>query len=194
MPPQVLMLLSASLVPLLCDFYFLQVFNNFCLWVHLCDGVVLKDCVCTIIYQFIITDGLIPDSGRSSGRGNLNPLQYSCLGNPMDWGAWKATVQGVAKNWTRHPLEKEMAIHSSILPGKSHGQRSLEGYSPRGHKELDTTEWLHFRVTQHAHTHHHGRRQRVTCSCLGRVQLSGRGDHWFLFESLGMKDPAYLVT
>ena len=84
MPPQVLMLLSASLVPLLCDFDFLQVFNNFWLWVHLCDGVVLKDCVCTIIYQFIITDGLIPDSGRSSGRGNLNPLQYSCLGNPMD--------------------------------------------------------------------------------------------------------------
>ena len=42
------------------------------------------------------------------------------------------------------PLEKEMAIHSSILPGKSHGQRSLEDYSPWGHKELDTTERLHF--------------------------------------------------
>ena len=38
------------------------------------------------------------------------------------------------------PLEKEMSIHSSILPGKSHGQRSLEGYSPWGHKESDTTE------------------------------------------------------
>ena len=35
-----------------------------------------------------------------------------------------------------------MAIHSSILAGKSHGQRSLEGYSPRGHKELDMTERL----------------------------------------------------
>ena len=42
------------------------------------------------------------------------------------------------------PLQKEMAIHSSILPGKSHGQRSLEGYSPWGHKESDTTERLHF--------------------------------------------------
>ena len=41
------------------------------------------------------------------------------------------------------PLEKEMAIHSSILPGKSHGQRSLEGYSPWGPKEPDTTERLH---------------------------------------------------
>ena len=42
------------------------------------------------------------------------------------------------------PLEKEMAIHSSILPGKSHGQRSLEGYSPWGLKEPDTTERLHY--------------------------------------------------
>ena len=37
------------------------------------------------------------------------------------------------------PLEKELATHSSILAGKSHGQRSLTGYSPRGGKELDTT-------------------------------------------------------
>ena len=38
------------------------------------------------------------------------------------------------------PLEKRMAIHSSLLPGESHEQRSLEGYSPQGHKELDMTE------------------------------------------------------
>jgi len=37
------------------------------------------------------------------------------------------------------PLEEEMAIHSSILPGKSHGQRSLAGYSPWAHQELDMT-------------------------------------------------------
>ena len=41
--------------------------------------------------------GLIPGSGRSSGEGNGTPLQYSCLENPMDGGAWKATVYGVAK-------------------------------------------------------------------------------------------------
>ena len=41
-------------------------------------------------------------------------------------------------------LEKEMATHPSILPGKSHGQRSMVSYSPWGHKELDTTEWLYF--------------------------------------------------
>ena len=44
---------------------------------------------------------LIPGSGRSSGEGNGNPLQYSCLGNPMDRGAWRATVHGFAKSWTQ---------------------------------------------------------------------------------------------
>ena len=44
---------------------------------------------------------LIPGSGRSPGGGNDNPLQYSCLENPMDRGAWWAMVYGVAKSWTR---------------------------------------------------------------------------------------------
>ena len=43
----------------------------------------------------------IPGSGRSPGEGNGNPLQYSCLENPMDGGAWWATVHGIAKSWTR---------------------------------------------------------------------------------------------
>ena len=41
--------------------------------------------------------GSIPGSGRSPGEGNGNPLQYSCLENPMDRGAWRATVQVVEK-------------------------------------------------------------------------------------------------
>ena len=45
--------------------------------------------------------GLIPGLGRSSGEGNGNPLQYSCLENPMDRGAWWATIHGVAKSRTR---------------------------------------------------------------------------------------------
>ena len=45
--------------------------------------------------------GSIPGSGRSSGEGNSNPLQYSCLENPMDGGAWWATVHRVAKSRTR---------------------------------------------------------------------------------------------
>ena len=44
--------------------------------------------------------GLTPGLGRSPGGENGNPLQYSCLKNPMDRGAWRATVHGVAKNQT----------------------------------------------------------------------------------------------
>ena len=44
--------------------------------------------------------GSIPGSGRSPGEGHGSPLQYSCLENPMDEGAWLATVHGVAKSWT----------------------------------------------------------------------------------------------
>ena len=45
--------------------------------------------------------GSIPGSGRSPGKGNGNPFQYSCLGNPLDRGSWQATVHGVVKSQTR---------------------------------------------------------------------------------------------
>ena len=54
------------------------------------------------------------------------------------WGTW---VQSLG---LEDLLEKEMATHSSILAWKSHGRRSLEGYSPWCCKESDTTEWIHF--------------------------------------------------
>ena len=44
--------------------------------------------------------GSIPGLGRSPGGGHGNPFQYSCLGNPMDRGAWRATLHGVTKSWT----------------------------------------------------------------------------------------------
>ena len=50
--------------------------------------------------------GSIPGSGRSPGEGNGNPLQYSCLGNPMGRGAWWAPVHGVAR--IGHNLETEL--------------------------------------------------------------------------------------
>ena len=63
-----------------------------------------------------------------TGEGNGAPLQYSCLENPMDGGAWKAAVRGVAegRTWLSdftftfhfHALEKEMATHSSVLAWK----------------------------------------------------------------------------
>ena len=84
------------------------------------------------------------------GEGNGTPLQYSCLENPMDRGAWWAAVHGVAKSRTRlsdftftlhfHALEKEMATHSMFLPGESQGRRSLVGCRLWGRTESDTTE------------------------------------------------------
>ena len=54
---------------------------------------------------------LIPGSGRSPGGGHGNPLQYSCLGNPMDRGAWRATAHKVPKSWTRL---KRLSTHTCI--------------------------------------------------------------------------------
>ena len=45
--------------------------------------------------------GSVPESGRPPGVGNGSPLHYCCLENPMDRGAWRATVRGVTKSWTR---------------------------------------------------------------------------------------------
>ena len=55
---------------------------------------------------------LIPGLGRSPGEGNGNPLQYSCLENPMDLGDWWATVHGVAKSRTR--LSDFTSLHMVI--------------------------------------------------------------------------------
>ena len=79
----------------------------------------------------------------SNGEGSGTPLQYSCLANPMDGGAWWAAVHEVAKSRTRlsdftftfhsHALEEEMATHSSVLAGESQGQGSLVGSHRVGH-------------------------------------------------------------
>ena len=96
-------------------------------------------------------------SGRSSGfcitswlwvaalysqRRQWHPLQYSCLENPMDWGAWWAAVHGVAKSRTRlsdftftfhfHTLEKEMATHSSVLAWRIPGTAEPVGLPSMG--------------------------------------------------------------
>ena len=70
------------------------------------------------VVSFEVSMGLVRE-------GNGTPLQYSCLENPMDGGAWQATVHGVTKSQTRlsdftftfhfYALEKEMATHSSVL-------------------------------------------------------------------------------
>ena len=82
----------------------------------------------------------------ASGEGNGNPLQYSCLENPMDGGAWKAAVHGVAKsrtqlsNFTFMHWKRKWQPTPVFLPGESQGQGSLVGCRLWGRTELDTTE------------------------------------------------------
>ena len=75
--------------------------------------------------------GSIPRSGRSSGEGNDNPFQYSCLGNPKDRGTWQAVVHG-----------SQRVRHVKWGTFQSEGQGSWVYCSPWSHKELDRTEWL----------------------------------------------------
>ena len=90
--------------------------------------------------------GSIPESRRSHGIGNGNPLQYSCLGNSMERGAWQATVHRITKsctwlrNWTQHRTHKmaEMRISPSmsvrhfrkVLQKKKSKNQSLKFQSP----------------------------------------------------------------
>ena len=80
------------------------------------------------------------------GEGNSTPLQYSCLENPIDGGAWWAAVHGVAKSRTRlsdfpftfhfHALEKEMATHSSVLAWRIPGTREPGGLLSLGSQRV----------------------------------------------------------
>ena len=84
-----------------------------------------------------LTSTALPDR-----EGNGNPLQYSCLENPMDGGAWGAAVHGVAKSQARlsdfpftfhfHALEKEMATHSSVLAWRIPGTAEPGGLPSMG--------------------------------------------------------------
>ena len=93
-------------------------------------------------YLFIITD--------ANGEGNGTPLHYSCLENPMDRGAWRAAVHGVAKSQTRLSdftftftfmhWRRKWQPTPVFLPGESQGQESLVGCRLWGHTGSDTTE------------------------------------------------------
>ena len=84
----------------------------------------------------------MPSSGKDWEKAMAPPLQYSCLENPIDGGAWLATVHGVAKSWTQlsdftftfhfHALEKEMATHSSVLAWRIPGTGETGGLPSMG--------------------------------------------------------------
>ena len=87
---------------------------------------------------------------QNSGESNGTPLQYSCLENPVDGGAWWAAVHGVAMSRTR--LATSLSLFTFMhwrrkwqptlvfLPGESQGWGSLVGFCLWGHTELDMTE------------------------------------------------------
>ena len=85
---------------------------------------------------------LISDIYLCTGEGNGTPLQYSCLENPMDRGAWKTAVHEVVEGWTPlsnfsftfhfHALEKEMATHSSVLAWRIPGTGEPGGLPSMG--------------------------------------------------------------
>ena len=89
-------------------------------------------------YQWCIRDtfcATLDFLGFSHGEGNGTPLQYSCLENPMDGGAWKAAVLGVADftfTFHFHALEKAMATHSSVLAWRIPGTGEPGGLPSMG--------------------------------------------------------------
>ena len=84
---------------------------------------------------------------KEGGEGNGTPLQYSCLENPVDGGAWWAAVHGVTKSWTGlsdftitfhfHALEKEMATHSSVLAWRIPGTGEPGGLLSMGSHRVE---------------------------------------------------------
>ena len=120
------------------------------------------------------------------GEGNGNPLQYSCLENPRDGGAWWAAFYGVAQSRTilkwlssnssssklgRRGRRKRWHPTPVLLPRKPHGRRSLLGCSPWGGKESDTTERLHFHFSLSCIGEGNG--NPLQCSCLENPRDGG---------------------
>ena len=155
--------------------------------------------IAIVIWAKKITDGTLQSKDAAAdylgsiwrllafphGEGNGNPLQCSCLENPRDWGAWWAAVYGVAQSRTQ--LKRLSSSSSSIstqrrqwqptpvlLPGQSHGQRSLVGCSPWGHEESDTKEWLHSHFSLSCIGEGYG--NPLQCSCLENPR--DRGAWW----------------
>ena len=80
--------------------------------------------------------GLIPGSGRSSGGRHGNLLQYSCLENPMDRGAWRNTAHEAAKSWTR----LRHMVHRGLLFGTQGRSRRMKPFPYK--QEMRDTERL----------------------------------------------------
>ena len=111
-----------------------------------CNIYLQQVCFKTVTFKNIFSSFIEQIIGESNGT----PLQYSCLENPMDGGAWWAAVHGVAKSW--HDWATSVSLFTFMhwrrkwqptpvfLPGESRGQRSLVGCCLWGRTESDMTE------------------------------------------------------
>ena len=99
---------------------YLLLYQSIYLILSYCENMLIFFPAVGVVWKYILNSLYI-----IFREGNGTPLQYSCLENPMDRGAWKAAVHGVAEGRTQlsnftftfhfHALEKEMATHSSVL-------------------------------------------------------------------------------
>ena len=139
-------------------------------------------------------------------EGNGTPLQYSCLENPMDRGAWWAAVHGVTKSWTRlsdftltfhfHALEKEMATHSSVLAWRIPGTVEPGGLPSMGSHRVrhdwsdlaaaacPLSQWCHPAISSSV----------IPFSCLQSFPASGSFPMSWLFTSVGQSIGALAST
>ena len=117
-------------------------------------------------------------AGFIQSYGNGTPLQYSCLENPVDWGAWQAAFYGVAKSRTRlsdftftfhfHALEEEMATHSSVVAWKIPGTVEPGGLPSLGSHRV-RHDWSDLAAAAWSRINQRGGRER------GQTRASGSG-------------------
>ena len=147
-----------------------------------CQSVLYFKDLSILLYVYLVPSDewhntlnyLIPASGRSPGGEHDNPLRYSCLENPIDRGAWRATVHRVAQSWTRLKwLSTHAFIHNIlVICSSSNGHRvwfqlpattsttvlSILCMSPvalyENFSEIWTQRWYH-EIKSHGHTHFH---------------------------------------
>ena len=111
--------------------------------IDICKIVEVDRNRCFVVQQKILEKGY---SRQKTGEGNVNPLQYSCLENPMDGGAWQAAVHGVSRSrarlsdFTFTNWRGKWQPTPVFLPGESQGWRSLVGCRLWGRTESDMTE------------------------------------------------------
>ena len=131
-----------------------------------------------------------------TGEGNGTPLQYSCLENPMDRGAWWAAVHGVATSWTRlsdftftfhfHALEEEMATYSRILAWRIPGMGEPAGLPSMGSHRVGH-DWSNLAATlsyTYAHTMSPLRTEWLFLPLHPQhlTTVPGAGAHWGLWN------------